>query len=401
MYKAMLLLIWLFISITPASAVEVGSQYNALMELKNDSDINTIEKWNDGNGWYRFWHLIEVGKAIKSVYSKSDNFKSKVSSLNSSLEELTSSGNLTATNLTSIKAFVDKQDALDIELDDYLGANGSQNSPITAINDTNTIASELKSDNGTIDVDVKSNIVMPKNGDIVQLISDVNKNNDIGRHNLVYWLVADITTDDQGTTVKLYNGKDYVYMDSQDFKARFTGVVLNVTDKINNGMINQSNGNSSVNSTNNETIGTNQTTTTQNDNLLAASTHLRHIVVGIQKIQRNQLNALKNLVPPYDKSHANYLNELALIFAIISAGLWILGVLCGVVALVISILSLGALAFIGIIFAGIGLLLEVLSAGFAMASAVCFYKASKMSDQRDVINLLDNMLDDLDARTVP
>ena len=375
------LIISLIVNITPASAVEMGQMANELNEIKNSDDIQTIEKWNNKGGWYRFWHFAGFCKAANRLSSKAEDIKSKVSDLNSSL-------NATYENLTTIKAFMDEQENLDNELDNFLAGNGSHSSPQTAIADANYIQSELKSTNKTIEVSVNGNVNKPQNGDMVQLISDVSENNNTGRYNLNYWLFKGVIEDsDTGESmVQLYNGEEYVTIPLKTFNKRFTGVVLNVKDIATNTTItNQTNSNPVVKSVNTKTAKNNSAAEiNQSNSQKKVSAQLCSIVITIQTIQKNHLNSMKDLIPAYDSDLAHLLSLLAMIFAIVGTVLWCVG----------GILCCTPLLALGVVLCVTGGLFLVAS------SAMSFYVTS-MTDSSDQITILDHMLENVDSLTVP
>lgn len=383
-----LLIIGLVINITPASAVEVGQLYSDLDELKNSDEIQTIQKWNNGGGWYRFWHFAGFCDAAYKLSSKADDIKAKVSELNSTL-------NATYGNTTTIKDFYDKQGKLDSDLDSYLSGNGSHSSPQTAVDDANYIASELKTTNKTINVDVNENIKAPQNGDLVQLISSISTNTATCTYNLEYWLYKGVKVDDDTgeSMVQLYNGQEYVTIPLATFNKRFTGVVLNVKDITTNSnttVENQTNPNTTTvnktaNTVNTKTAPKNQTVTAQNvTNGNRFTAQLCSTVQTIQTIQLNYLNSMKNLIPAYNQDLVNLLNLLALIFGIIGTLLWVVG----------GILCATPLVPLGVVLCIVGGLL-------CTASIVMLYYVSCMKDSKNDVITLDNMITDLNSHTVP
>lgn len=373
------------INITPASAFEIGQMANELNKINDSSDIKTIQKWNNKGGWYRFWHLVGFCKAAHRLASKADHIKDKVSDMNSSL-------NATYENLTTIKGYLNEQEKLDKELDNFLAGNGTDGSPQTAIADANYIQSELKSTNKTIDVGVNVNVNKPQNGDLVQLISDVSENKDNCRYNLDYWYYKEITEDsDTGESmVKLYNGEEYVTMSLATFNKRFTGVVLNVKDittsNTNNTKTNQTNSNPLVKSVDTKTAKNNSAADiSQKNSQKKVSAQLCSIVITIQTIQKNHLKAMKDLIPDYDSDLAHLLSLLAMVFAIVGTILWCVG---GILTLFLPLIPLG-------------IILCVTGGLFLVASSALSFYGSSMANSSDETTMLDHMLGNVDSRTVP
>lgn len=129
------------INITPACALNIH-------EL--DADINTINKWKDGSGGYRFWHFTGFCQAGYHLASKADELKDQASNT-----EISANKAATAQNNHKIQ----KQKEIDAQIDNHLNEKSTgadPNPPQTAIDYANEMKDALKPQkmNVTMDINV-------------------------------------------------------------------------------------------------------------------------------------------------------------------------------------------------------------------------------------------------------
>ena len=373
----------IMINITPACAVNIGEMNNELQNLSNSKDVQSIDQWQNGNGWYRFWHFGGFCSAVYHLSSQSDSLSKDAQQLNHTL------------NLTSdLKGFLEHQVKLNTELSGYLNQTNKGESPVspsTAVMEANILKQEFTEINKTIDISVNQNVKEPQKYDVVQLIGEVS--NSKGDYTLHYWFLKDFFTDnDTGESmITLYNGNSYVTMTYKNFKKKYTGIVLRVNDikqlNINNNDVNliSSDSNQTANpqstvssSTNQNSTGTNssdntvanqtadtanQTAATTNQIANLASTEkansaaLCDIVDTIYSIKSNDLSKILSSIPEYDDKLAKLLTIISCILNVVGIILWVVG---GLIFGIPAFQALGlALSIFGGILCGVSVLMLI------------------------------------------